>query len=115
MQVRAKDIVKKAHQSGNLPPDPFPMDQLSGVARKSNLQELQDLLNLQHMMQCMEYMLLYWEKRPSTDFSYPPEFVDLIYLTIGRVWKEYFYRSKVCTGWSLQERWLLEPTTSRSS
>jgi hypothetical protein len=59
MEVRATDIVKTAQMSGKRPPDPFPIAKLSGVFRKPELQELRSIFDLQHMMRCIEYMILH--------------------------------------------------------
>jgi hypothetical protein len=59
LEVRATDIVKTAQLSGARSPEPFPVAELSGAFRKPDLQELRSIFDLQHMMCCIEYMILH--------------------------------------------------------
>ena len=60
--MRATEIVKAAHQSRQRPPDPFPIANLSGTVRKPTPRELNAIFSLQHMMRCIEFMILHWGK-----------------------------------------------------
>ncbi|KAL2067658.1 hypothetical protein VTL71DRAFT_15754 [Oculimacula yallundae] len=56
MAVRATAIVLKACQAESPPPPFTSMYALSGVVQKPTLEELEEVLNMQHLVRCIEYM-----------------------------------------------------------
>jgi hypothetical protein len=77
MEVRATDIVKTAQLSRQRPLDPFPVAELSGAFRKPEFQELRRIFDLQHMMRCIEYMILHWEiEEVFSNFFFNNDFIE---------------------------------------
>ncbi|KAH8752159.1 hypothetical protein F5882DRAFT_267742, partial [Hyaloscypha sp. PMI_1271] len=54
-QVRATAIVLKSYQAGSLPPAVV-MNSLSGASKLPHLAELKEVLSMQHLVRCIEYM-----------------------------------------------------------
>ncbi|RFU28164.1 hypothetical protein B7463_g8177, partial [Scytalidium lignicola] len=54
--VRATAIVLKAYQAGILPPVVVAINSLSGNSRLPDLAELKEVLNMQHLVRCIEYI-----------------------------------------------------------
>jgi hypothetical protein len=54
-QVRATAIVLKSYQAGSLPPAVV-MNSLSGASKLPDLAELKEVLSMQHLVRCIEYM-----------------------------------------------------------
>ncbi|KAH8885879.1 hypothetical protein GQ53DRAFT_876770 [Thozetella sp. PMI_491] len=53
MAVRATALVHDAHRDGLLPPE-IRLHDIEGAARKPSLEELRDILDLHHLVQCVE-------------------------------------------------------------
>ncbi|CZS93025.1 uncharacterized protein RAG0_03506 [Rhynchosporium agropyri] len=69
--VRATAIVLKASQAG-LPSPPFAsMHTLSGVVQKPTIAELKEVLNMQHLVRCIEHMYFFSEVECDTLFGGP--------------------------------------------
>src|SRR5271154_6387194 len=95
IQLRATHIIKEAERSGNLPPNPFLLAKLSGSITKPEIFELNDVFNLQHMMRCIESMIIEW-KVPQTGhvFYYDTSLVDKRGLEDEDAhWQENLYRA----------------------
>jgi hypothetical protein len=95
MQVRATHIIKEAEQSGNFPLNPFPFAGLSGAIRKLEIFELNDVFSVQHMIRCIESMIIEW-KVPQTGhvFYYDTSLVDERGLEDEDAhWQENLYRA----------------------
>ncbi|KAH6692717.1 hypothetical protein F5X68DRAFT_60511 [Plectosphaerella plurivora] len=56
MAVRATNIVKPAFESGHIPPDVGPLENLSGASTRPSLSELVQVTDLQHLVRCLQYM-----------------------------------------------------------
>ncbi|KAK2776962.1 hypothetical protein FQN53_002468 [Emmonsiellopsis sp. PD_33] len=56
MAVRATQIVKVALQNGELPPDPFPIGELSGEINRPYGHELEDVYGFQHLARCLQIL-----------------------------------------------------------
>jgi hypothetical protein len=54
--VRATAIVLKAYQAGTLPPAVVAINSLSGKPKLPDLAELKEVLNMQHLVRCIEYI-----------------------------------------------------------
>ena len=54
--MRATAIVLKAYQAGILPPAVVAMNSLSGNFKLPDLAELKEVLNMQHLVRCIEYI-----------------------------------------------------------
>ncbi|KAK2802111.1 hypothetical protein FQN50_007475 [Emmonsiellopsis sp. PD_5] len=54
MAARATQIVKVALRNGELPPDPFPIDELSGEINRPDRHELRDVYGFHHFARCLE-------------------------------------------------------------
>jgi len=54
--VRATALVLKSYQAGNLPPAIVEIKSLSGKAKLPDLAELKEVLNMQRLVQCIEYI-----------------------------------------------------------
>ncbi|KAL3423150.1 dihydrodipicolinate synthetase family protein [Phlyctema vagabunda] len=94
MAVRATDLALKAYQSGCLPPL-VSIQELSSASRKPNVQELQLVLNMQHLVQCIEYMF-FTEDGMSNLFGYgslPGDLREGPLEGEEEAWKDRFYRS----------------------
>ncbi|KAN0102797.1 hypothetical protein V8E51_011110 [Hyaloscypha variabilis] len=59
MAVRATAIVLKAYQAGTLPPAVVAVNSLSGNSKLPDLAELKEVLNVQYLVRCIEYMYFY--------------------------------------------------------
>ncbi|KAH8662506.1 hypothetical protein BX600DRAFT_499009 [Xylariales sp. PMI_506] len=59
MAVRATAIVLKAYQAGTLPPLVDPINSLSGTSQNPDLDELKEVLHMQHLVRCLEYRYFY--------------------------------------------------------
>jgi hypothetical protein len=93
MEIRATDIVKITQLSGKRPPDPFPISELSGVFRKPELHELRSILDLQHMMRCIEYMILHWEMQAVSFFYFDKNFMEERLAEKDADWRENLFRA----------------------
>ncbi|KAK2736013.1 hypothetical protein FQN57_000906 [Myotisia sp. PD_48] len=58
MAVRATQIVRDAVRAGQLPPDPFPTDELSGSVRRPSIDELKGIYDLHHLVKCIEQIFI---------------------------------------------------------
>lgn len=56
--MRATAIVLKAYQAGALPPAVVAINSLSGKSKLPDLAELKEVLNMQHLVRCIEYIFL---------------------------------------------------------
>jgi hypothetical protein len=59
--------VKVAFDAGERPPDPFPITELSGTHQKPNIQELDGVLALRHIMHCVKHNIVRWEVERFTE------------------------------------------------
>ncbi|PKY05940.1 hypothetical protein P168DRAFT_303636 [Aspergillus campestris IBT 28561] len=57
-QIRATQIAKDALLKGELPPDPFPVSELSGEVRRPSLEELKQVQSLQKLAKYLESEML---------------------------------------------------------
>ncbi|KAL5313956.1 hypothetical protein ACEPPN_018380 [Leptodophora sp. 'Broadleaf-Isolate-01'] len=73
MAVRATAIVSKAYQAGTLPPV-VEINSLNGNSRLPDLAELKEVLNMQYLVRCIEWMYFNSEK------SHIGEFEDNLFL-----------------------------------
>lgn len=55
--MRATEIVKEAQKAGKLPPDPFPIVELSGNVRSPSFDEFKKTLDVHHFARCIEHIL----------------------------------------------------------
>lgn len=61
MQVRATNIVSEAQIKGHEVPNPFPVQELSGEARNPLPEEMKTVLDFEHLIKCVECMILNWD------------------------------------------------------
>ncbi|KAH7378125.1 hypothetical protein BKA64DRAFT_750507 [Cadophora sp. MPI-SDFR-AT-0126] len=97
MVVRATTLVLKASQA-NSPPPTFPsMSALSGKALKPNVTELKEVLDMQHLVRCVEYMYFNSTRRDENLFGVvmlPSECRrGTHYGDDEEAWKDRFYRA----------------------
>ncbi|PVH71568.1 hypothetical protein DL98DRAFT_520986 [Cadophora sp. DSE1049] len=97
MAVRATAIVLQASQA-NSPPPAFPsVYALSGKAQKPTVAELKEVLNMQHLVRCVEYMYFNSTRDNDTLFGgcmLPSEFRrETHYDDDEEAWKDRFYRA----------------------
>lgn len=60
-QARATALVCDAFEANVLPPDPFPLNELSGDIRKPDFEDLKRVLDLRHLVRCVEQMSRKWD------------------------------------------------------
>ncbi|KAM7183721.1 hypothetical protein V8F33_013413 [Rhypophila sp. PSN 637] len=80
MAARATKLVCDAFKANRLPPDPFPLQELTGIVRKPDLEDLKRVFGLRHFVRCVEQMYRHWDhdgnKLPSRslhEWEYPLE------------------------------------------
>ncbi|KAM7200863.1 hypothetical protein V8F20_005105 [Naviculisporaceae sp. PSN 640] len=61
MAARATKLVCDAFEANRLPPDPFPLQELSGIIRKPDLEDIERVFDLRHFVRCVEQMSRDWE------------------------------------------------------
>ncbi|KAH7400466.1 hypothetical protein BKA64DRAFT_642610 [Cadophora sp. MPI-SDFR-AT-0126] len=97
LAVRATNLVRNAVREGRTPPNPLPIHELCSKPQQAQLSELNDLLNFQHLVKCVEHMCV-----TSEDWGiYPSGYMESITEEIARVkspsevrvWRERFYRA----------------------
>lgn len=69
--MRATAIVLKTYQAGSLPPAVAVISSLSGKSHVPDLAELKEVLNIQHLVRCVEYMYFYSSQAPEFSQYFP--------------------------------------------
>lgn len=67
--------MKVAYLAKELPPDPFPLEELSGAFKHPTMHEYHSVYDIQHLVQCMEHRLTNWAIEEVYD--YPTEYEDV--------------------------------------